>query len=46
MYFNIGTDIKYGTSKNPGEPKKAAEMNYEELKEIKEECRKKYGAID
>lgn len=45
-YFNIGTDIRYGTGAKPGIPKKLADMSPEEVNKKREELRKLYGAID
>lgn len=45
-YFNIGTEIKYGSDKKPGEPKKLVEMNIDEIKAVKEDLKKKYGDIE
>jgi hypothetical protein len=43
MYHNMGLELKYPKS---DKPKKASDMSYDELKQIREELRNKYGAID
>jgi len=44
LYHNVGIEQKYGKGSN-NEPKKAADMTYEELAAKREELRKQYGDI-
>ena len=43
LYHNVGYEIKY--PKPDSKPKKASEMSYEELKAVRDECRRQYGDI-
>jgi hypothetical protein len=44
LYHNLGIEQKYGNVKSR-KPKKASEMDYEELKKLREKLRSEYGDI-
>lgn len=45
MYHNYGIELKYPTPKEEGSGS-LKDADYEDLKKVKEECRRLYGAIE
>ena len=44
LYHNLGIEQKYGKVKSR-KPKKASEMDYDELKKLRDKLRSEYGDI-